>query len=178
MLEETLESPLDSKEIKPINPKGNQPWILEGLFLKLNLQNFSQLIWRADSLEKTLMLGKIEGRRRRDDREWDAWMASLTQWTWIWINSGSWWRTGKPGVLQSMGLQRVRHNWVTEQQIHAYTYSHTHIYLDTHTDVVLYIYFLSLYIFKVISLSWYLKSNHKRVFLELACILGTLTHHE
>ena len=49
-----------------------------------------------------------------DDREWDGWMASLTQWTWVWINSGSWWWTGRSGVLQSMGSQRVRHNWVTE----------------------------------------------------------------
>ena len=49
-----------------------------------------------------------------DDRGWDGWMASLTQWTWVWVSSGSWWWTGKPGVLQSMGSQRVRHNWVTE----------------------------------------------------------------
>ena len=49
-----------------------------------------------------------------DDRGWDGWMASLTHWTWVWVNSGSWWWTGKPGVLQSMGLQRIRHDWVTE----------------------------------------------------------------
>ena len=49
-----------------------------------------------------------------DDREWDGWMASVTQWTWVWVNSGSWWWTGKPGVLQFMGLQRVRHDWATE----------------------------------------------------------------
>ena len=61
--EKTLESPLDYKEIKPVNPKGNQP--LEGLILKLKLQYFGHLMQRTDSLEKTLMLGKIEGRRRR-----------------------------------------------------------------------------------------------------------------
>ena len=61
---QTLESPLGSKKIKPVNPKGHQPW-LEGLMLKLNLQYFGHLMWRADSLEKSLMLGKIEGRRRR-----------------------------------------------------------------------------------------------------------------
>ena len=79
--------------------------------------NTSATWWegRADSLEKSLMLGKIEGRRRRG-RGWDSWMASLTQWTWVWANSGRWWRTGKPGVLQSVGLQRVGHNWVTEKQ--------------------------------------------------------------
>ena len=60
---------------------------LEGLKLKLKLQYFGLMIWRADSFEKTLMLGKIEGRRRRDDRGWDGWMASQTQCTWIWVDS-------------------------------------------------------------------------------------------
>ena len=65
---------------------------LEGLMLKLELQYFGHLMWRNDSLEKTLMLGKIEGRRRRqDDRGWDGWMASPTWWTWVWASSGSWW---------------------------------------------------------------------------------------
>ena len=104
VLEKTLESPLKNKEIKPVHPKGNQAWILEGLMLKL--QYFDHLMWRAKSLEKALMLGKIEG----SDRGWDGWMASMTQWTWVWANSGRWWRTGRPGVLQSMGSQRVRHN--------------------------------------------------------------------
>ena len=87
---------------------------LEGLMLKLKLQFFGHLMWRADSFEKTLILGKIEGRRRRDDRAWDGCMASLTQWTWVWVNSGSWWWTGRPGVLQFMRLQRGGHNWATE----------------------------------------------------------------
>ena len=69
---------------------------------------------RVDSLEKALMLGGIGGRRRRDDRGWDGWMASLTRWTWVWINSGSWWWTGRPGVLWFMGSQRVGHDWVTD----------------------------------------------------------------
>ena len=87
---------------------------LEGLMLKLKLQYFGHLMWRADSLEKTLMLEKIEGRRRRDDRGWDGWMASQTQWTWVWVDSGSWWWTGRPGVLRFMGSQKVRHDWATE----------------------------------------------------------------
>ena len=70
-------------------------------------------MWRTDSLEKTLMLGKIEG-RRRDNREWDDWMASPTQRTWVWVNYGSWWWTGRPGVLQSMQSQSVGHDWVTD----------------------------------------------------------------
>ena len=88
---------------------------LEGLLLKLKLQHFGHLMWRANSLEKTLILGKTEGRRRRGDRGCDGWMASLTRWTWVWASSGRYWRTGKPGVLQSVTSQRVRHNWVTEQ---------------------------------------------------------------
>ena len=87
---------------------------LEGLMLELKLQYFGHLMQRADSYEKTLMLGKIEGRRRRDNRGWDGWMASLTRWTWVWVYSRSWWWTGRPGMLQSMGSQRVGHDWVTE----------------------------------------------------------------
>ena len=87
---------------------------LGGLMLKLILQYTGHLIRRVDSLEKTLMLGRIGGRRRRDDRGWNGWMASLTRWTWVWVNSGSWWWTGRPGVLQFMGLQSVRHDWATE----------------------------------------------------------------
>ena len=87
---------------------------LEGVMLKLKLQYFGHLIERFDSLEKTLMLGGIVGRRRRDNRGWDGWMASLTRWTWVWVNSGSWWWTGRPGMLRFLGSQRVRHNWATE----------------------------------------------------------------
>ena len=87
---------------------------LKGLMLKLKLQYFGHLMWRTDSFEKTLMLGKIEGRRRREDRGWDGWMASPTPWTWVWVNSGSWQWTGRTGVVQSMGSQRAGHDWATE----------------------------------------------------------------
>ena len=90
--------------LKEINPE----YSLEGLMLKL--QHFGHLIQRADSL-KTLTMGKIEGRRRRGRQ-----MASPAQWTWVWASSKRWWRTGKPGVLQSMGSQTVGHDWATEQQ--------------------------------------------------------------
>ena len=92
--------------LKEISPE----YSLEGL--KLKLQFFGHLMQRTDSLEKTLMLGKIEG--RKDDRGWNGWVAAPTWWTWLWTSSGSWWWTGKPGLLQSMGSQRVGHNWVTE----------------------------------------------------------------
>ena len=97
--------------LKEINPGCS----LEGLMLKLKLEYFGQLMQRVDSFEKTLMLGKTEG--EGDDRRWDGWMALPTQWTWIWVNSGSWWWTGKPGVLQSMGSQRATElNW-TESKL-------------------------------------------------------------
>ena len=81
--------------LKEINPE----YSLEGLMLKLKLQYFGHLMWRSDSLEKTLMLGKMKAEGEGDDRGWDGWMASLTQWTWFWGNSRRWWRTRKPGVL-------------------------------------------------------------------------------
>ena len=87
---------------------------LEGLTLKLKLQYFDHLIQRADSLEKTLMLRGIGGRRRRGNRGWHSWMASPTRWTWVWVNSRSWWWTGRSGVLWFMGQQRVGHDWATE----------------------------------------------------------------
>ena len=90
VLEKTLKSPLDCKEIKPIHPKG--------LLLKLKLRYFGHLMWRADSLEKTLMLGKIESRRRRGQQRM-RWLDGITWWTWVWAFSGSWWWTGKRGVL-------------------------------------------------------------------------------
>ena len=112
-LEKTLETARRSNQsiLREISPE----YSLAGLMLKLKLQYFGYLMRRADSFEKTLMLGKIEGRRKRGhNRGWDGWMASPTQCTWVWVNSGSWWWTGSSGVLQSMGSQRVRHNWVTE----------------------------------------------------------------
>ena len=96
--------------LKEISPECS----LEGLMLKLKLQYFGHLIQRADSLEKTLMPGKIKGMRRSQDRGWDGWMASLTQWTRVWVNSGSWWWTGRPAVLRSMESQRLGHDWATD----------------------------------------------------------------
>ena len=69
---------------------------------------------RVDSLEKILMLGGLGAGGEGDDRGWDGWMASWTRWTWVWVNSGSWWWTGRPGVLRFMRSQRVGHDWATE----------------------------------------------------------------
>ena len=95
--------------LKEISPK----YSLERLMVKLKLQYFGHLMWRTDSLEKALTLGKIEGGRRRDDRGWDGWMASPTQWTWVWVNSRIWWWTGRPACCVPWGC-RVGHNWATE----------------------------------------------------------------
>ena len=96
--------------LKEISPE----YSLEGLMLYLKLQYFGHLMWRTDSFEKTLMLGNIEGRRRSGQKGWNGWMASPTQWRWVWVTSGSWWWTGRPGLWQSMELQRVRYDWATE----------------------------------------------------------------
>ena len=97
--------------IKEISPECS----LEGLMLKLKLQYFGYLMGRTDSLEKIPWCWerlKVGG--EGDDRGWDDWMASPTQWTWVWVNSGSWWWTGRSGMLQSVGLQTVRQDWATE----------------------------------------------------------------
>ena len=95
--------------LKKISPEHS----LEGLMLKLKLQYFGHLMWKTDSLEKTLMLGKTESRRRGQQRI--RWLGGITiQWTWVWASAGNWWRTGKSGVLRSMGSQRGRHDWAIE----------------------------------------------------------------
>ena len=115
VLEKTLESPLDCKEIQPVHPRGNQSWIFIGRTDdEAETQYFGQLMQRTDSFEKTLTLGKIEGGGERDNRGSDGWMASPTLWTWVWVDSRSWWWTESPGMLRFMGSQRVRHNWATE----------------------------------------------------------------
>ena len=95
--------------------KGHQSCVfIEGLMLKLKLQYFGQLMRRADSFERPWRWERLKAGGEGDDRGWHGWMASPTQWTWVWVNSGSWWWTGRPGMLQFMGSQRVGHNWATE----------------------------------------------------------------
>ena len=102
--------PLDCKEIKQsilkeICPEWCWSWSFNTLAIWCEELTHWKRLWRWKRL-------KAEG--EGDDRGWDGWMASLTQWIWVWVGSGSWWWTGKPGVLQSMGSQRVGHKWVTE----------------------------------------------------------------
>ena len=89
----------------------NREYSLEELMLKLKLQYFGHLMRRTDSLEKTLMLGKIEGRGEGDDRGWDGWVASSTQWTWVWASSGSWWWIGKPACCHKESDMTEWLNW-------------------------------------------------------------------
>ena len=117
VLEKTLESPLDSKEInqsilKEISPK----YLLEGLMLRLKLQYFGHLMEEMTHWKWPWFWERLKAGGEGDDRGWDDWMASPIQWTWVWANPRKWWRTGKPGMLQSMGLQRVGHDLATAQQ--------------------------------------------------------------
>ena len=91
---------------------------LEGLMLKLKLQYFGHLMQRADSFEKTWCQERLRAGGEGNGRGWDDWMTLLTQWIWVWVDSRSWWWTGRPGLLPSMDSQRVRHNWVTELTEH------------------------------------------------------------
>ena len=94
--------------LKEISPECS----LQGLVLKLKLQYFGHLMRRNDSFERTLCWERLRA-GEADDRGWDGWMALPTRWTWVWVNSGSRWWAGRPGVLQSMGSQRVGHDWAT-----------------------------------------------------------------
>ena len=109
VLEKTLESPLDFKKIQPVHSEGDQPWDF-----------FGRNDAKATSCEELIHWKRLwwwEGLRagrKGDDRGWDGWMASLTQRTWVWVDSGSWWWTENPGVLWFMMWQSVGHDWATE----------------------------------------------------------------
>ena len=121
--EDSWESPLDCKEInQSILKEISAECSLEGLMLKLKLQYLGHLMRRIDLVEKTLNLERLKAGGEGDEREWDGWMASQTRWKWVWVSSRSWWWTGKPGMLLSIGLQRVGHDWATELNLFTYIY--------------------------------------------------------
>ena len=98
------------------HPKGDQSWMfIGGTDVEVKLQYFGHLMQKADLFEKTLMLGKLRAREEGDNRGWNGWMASPTQWTGVWVDSGIWWCTGRPVMLRFMGLQKIRHNWTEHQ---------------------------------------------------------------
>ena len=114
VLEKTLESPLDCKEIQPVHSE-DQPW---DFFGRNDAKAETPILWLPHA--KSWLNGKdwcwegLGAGGEGDDKGWDGWMASLTRWTWVWVNSRSWWWTGRPGVLRFMGSWRVRHDWSTE----------------------------------------------------------------
>ena len=114
VLEKTLESPWESKEIKPVNPKENQPWILFG---RTDAEAEASTLCPPEEpthWKRPWCWERLKP-REGDNRGWDGWIASPTRWIWTWASSGRWWGTGKPGMLQSMGLQRVGHDLVIQQ---------------------------------------------------------------
>ena len=115
VLEKTLESPLDCKEVQPVHSEGDQPWVF---FERNDAKAEAPVLWPPHAeLTHWKSLWSWEGLRaggEGDDRGWDGCMASLTWWTWVWVNSGSWWWTRRPGMLRFMGSQRVGHDWASE----------------------------------------------------------------
>ena len=115
VLEKTLESCLDCKEIQPVHPKGDQSWVFIG---RTDAKAETPILWWPDVKSWLIWKDPDAGKDWRQEKGMtDGWMASLTQWTWVWVNSRRWWWTGRPGVLQFMGLQRVGHDWATELKI-------------------------------------------------------------
>ena len=118
VLEKTLESPLDCKEIQPVNPTGNQSWIFTG---RTDTEAEPPILWPPDAKNWFIVKDPDAVKDWKQEEKWmtgdgDGWMPSPTQWTCFLASSRNWWWTGKPGVLQSMGSQRVGHDWATEQQ--------------------------------------------------------------
>ena len=109
--ENILESPLDGKEIQPVLPKGDH-W--KDWCWSWNSNTLATWCEELTHLIRPWCWERLRAGGEGDDRAWDDWMASLTQWTWVWVYSGNWWWTGRPGVLQFMGSQRVGHDWATE----------------------------------------------------------------
>ena len=118
MLENSLESPLACKEIQPVHPKGKQSWIFIGR-TDAEVETNTLATWCEELThwKRPWCWERLKAGGEGDEihnRGWDCWMASLTQWSWVSVSCMSFRWTGRPGMLQSMGLQRVRHNWATE----------------------------------------------------------------
>ena len=116
VLEKTLESPLNCKDIQPVNPKGNQSWIFTRM---TDAEAETLVLWPLATKNRLIGKDPDAGKDWRWEEKgttegWNVWLASPSQWTWVWVNSRSEWCIGRPGVLQSMGSQRVRHDWATE----------------------------------------------------------------
>ena len=116
VLEKTLERPLDCKEIQLVHPKGDQSWMLiwKDWCWSWNSNTLATWCKELTLLKRPWCWKRLKAGGEGDERGWDGWMESPTQWTWVWVNSRSWWWTRRPGVLHFMESQRVGHNWATE----------------------------------------------------------------
>ena len=116
VLETTLESLLEWKKIQLVQPKGNQSWMFIGR-TDVEAETPILVTWCEEltHLKRPWCWETLKAGGEGDNRGWDGQMASPTQWTWVWVNSGSWWWTGRPGMLQSMGSQRIRYDWATKR---------------------------------------------------------------
>ena len=128
-VEKSLESPLDCKEIQAIHPKGNQSW---KFIERTEVEARTLILWPPDAEEPTHLKGlwcwqRLKAGGEGDNRGWNGWMASSSQWIWVWVSSRNWWWTGRPDVLQSMGSQWVAHDWATELNWYIYIYTHIHV---------------------------------------------------
>ena len=115
VLEKTLESPLDLKEILPVHPKGDQSWVfIGGTDVDWNSNTSATWCEELTHLRRPWCWERLRAGGEVDNWRWDGWMASPMQWTWVWVDSRSWWWTRRPGMLQFMGSQRVGDDWATE----------------------------------------------------------------
>ena len=115
VLEKTLEGPLDCKGIQPVHPKGDQSWVFIG---RTDVEAETSILWPPDVkswlIWKDPDAGKDWGQEKGTTEDEMVGWPSLPHWTWVWVDSGSWWWTGRPGLLRLMGSQRVGHDWATE----------------------------------------------------------------
>ena len=142
MLEKTLESPLDCKETQPVNPKGNQSWMFIG---RTDAEAETLILWPPDAKSWLIWKDPDAGKDWRQEEkgmtedEMVGWHHWLTQWTWVSVNSRSWWWTGRPRVLQSMGSQRVEHDWATELKIEIIVWTYCTINIYSSSSVAKYL---------------------------------------
>ena len=113
--EDSSES-LGLQEIQPMHPEGNQPWKFTGRNWCWSSNTSATWCEELTHSKRPWRWERLKAGGEGDDIGWDGWMASPTQWTWVWASSGRWWRTGKPGMLQSKGTQRIEHIWAPEKQ--------------------------------------------------------------
>ena len=139
VLEKTLESPLDCKEIQPVHSDGHQPWDFFGRNdAKAETSTLATFCKELTHWKRLWCWEGLGAGEEGDNRGWDDWMASPTRWKWVWVNSGSWWWTGRPGMLRFMRSQRVGHDWATELNLRTKSIVYSHLKCNTNLTGSLY----------------------------------------